>query len=305
VLSLGAATGCHSEARIAPKSVIRFAMPEASSTLTTALIDLYNKRFTDAVFSRTSAPGTVLGVDYVDEGRAELTLVPSDIAYLAFAKGTEDSPHAHSRLRGIAMLYVNAIHLMVSERMNFRSVDDLRGKTIGVGPRGGSTDLTVRTVLPYLGIPLSQVHLEQLSREDMYKKSAEQMLDAAFLVISYPASSVKSVLKDTGFHLAPIEGPQVAQLRSRYPFLRPITIPAGVYGNQKIQTVGSNWLLVCRDDVSEGTIYRMLNVFVNSIKDLAVVQPALLTVTPQDFALTPIPLHPGAARFYREKELLK
>jgi uncharacterized protein len=305
MLSLCALSACRSETRVEKKTVVRFAMPEGSSVLTAALIDLYSKQFNDTVFSPTRAPGTVLGVDYVDDGRAEVTVVPSDIAYLAFTKGTEDSPHAHSRLRGMGMLYVNAIHLMVSERINFRSLDDLRGKRIGVGLKGGSTDLTVRTVLPYLGIPLSQVHLEQLSREEMYKKSAEHKLDAAFLVTAYPASSVASVLKDTGFHLVSIDGPRVAELRSRYLFLRPITIPAGVYGNQKIQTVGNNWLLVCREDLSEEIVYRMLSIFFNSIEEIAAVQPALLSVTAQDFALTPIPLHPGAARFYRERELLK
>jgi hypothetical protein len=105
--------------------------------------------------------------------------------------------------------------------------------------------------------------------------------------------------------MAPIQGPKVAELRSQYPFLRPITIPAGVYGKEKIPTLGSNWLLACRDDLSEDIVYRMLGVFINSIEELAKAQPALLTVTPQDFALTPIPLHPGAARFYREMELLK
>jgi TRAP transporter TAXI family solute receptor len=305
VVAATAASGCRAQPREAPKSTVRFAMPEGSSSLTDALVDLYGKRVSDAIFVRTNTPGTVLGMDYIDEGRAEVTMIPSDIAYIAYAKGTENSPHPHTKLRGMAMLYANAIHLLVSDRVQFRNLDDLRGKTIGVGPKGGNTDFTVRTVLPYLGIPLSDVHLEQLSREGIYNRSVEGTLDAAFIVISYPASSVKNVLKDTGFHVAPIEGPRVSQLRSQYPFLRPIVIPAGVYGTNKIQTIGSNWLLVCREDVSEKIVYRMLGAFMDSIAQLAAVQPALLTVTPQDFALTPIPLHPGAARFYREMELLR
>jgi len=286
------------------KNTVRFAMPEGGSAPTVALIDVFGKKMHDTVFSRTSTPGTVLSVDYVDDGRADATVIPSDVAYLAFAKGTEASPNPHRRLRGMAMLYANAIHLLVSPRIHFKHFEDLRGKTIGVGPKGGNTDLTIRTILPYLGIPLSEVHLERLSTEETYKRFAEQTLDAGFIVMSYPSLRVQNVLKVTGFRLAPIEGPMVAELQDHYPFLQPVTIPSQTYGTGETHTIGSNWLLACRDDLSEDLVYQMLKVFFESIPELSKSQPALRTVTPQNFALTPIPLHPGAARFFRELELL-
>src|SRR3954463_10476848 len=97
-----AGSGCHAQTREAPKSTVRFAMPEGSSALTDALVDLYGKRVRDAMFVRTSTPGTVLGMDYIDDGRAEVTMIPSDIAYTAYTKGTENSPHPHTKLRGMA-----------------------------------------------------------------------------------------------------------------------------------------------------------------------------------------------------------
>jgi uncharacterized protein len=305
LLAVTVAISCHSEQNSNQRTAtVRFAMPEGGSAPTNAFLDLYAKKLPSVMFSQTMTPGTILSVDYVDDGRAEATIVPSDVAYLAFAKGTEASGKPHRRLRGIAMLYVNAVHLLVSPRIHFKNFEDLRGKKIGVGPKGGNTDLTIRTILPYLGIHLSEIQLEHLSTEETYRRFAEQTIDAGFIVMSYPSVRVQNVLKDTTFRLAPIEGPKVADLRNNYPFLRPIVIPGETYGNSEIHTIGSNWLLACRDDLSEEIVYRMLRVFFDSIPELLKSQPALRTVTPQNFALTPIPLHPGAARFYREMEIL-
>jgi len=305
LLVVGNTAACRSShAANQPRTEVRFAMPEGASALN-ALVDVFTRKLPDTAFSRTSSASTILSVDYVEDGRAEATVIPSDVAYLAYAKGTESSPNPHRRLRGMAMLYVNAIHLLVSPRIHFTHLDDLRGKKIAVGPKGGNTDLMIRSILPHLGVDLSDVQLERLSNQEMYKGFADQTLDAGFIVMSYPSVRVQNVLKDTGFLLAPIEGPRVAELRDYYPFLRPIAIPAGTYGGAEIHTIGSNWLIACRDDLSEETVYRMLKAFFDSFPELAKALPALSTVIPQNLALTPIPLHPGAARFYREMELLK
>jgi uncharacterized protein len=269
------------------------------------LVDLYRSKLTDIVFSTVASPGAVASADYVESGRADMTFTQSDIAYIAFSNGTETMARPHTKLRGMAVLYVAAVQLLVKSDQDFRDLKDLVGKRIGVGPHGSSTEATVRFLLPQFGIPLSNVHLNSLPFANIPGQLADGSLDAEFVITSFPSPVVTAGIA-AGTRLVPIQGPAISNVRKQYPFLRPVVIPAGTYDRRgDVPTLGVGTVFICRDDLSTDIVYRMLKVFFDSIVELAEVQPALRTITFKEAAATPIPLHAGAARFYREQELFR
>src|SRR4029078_4466255 len=83
--------------------------------------------------------GSVFNVQQVERRRADLAFTQSDIAYLSYQQAAAaPGPASTVRLRGIAVLYVNILHIL--GRGAVRTVGDLRGRHVGVGAPGSGTE---------------------------------------------------------------------------------------------------------------------------------------------------------------------
>jgi uncharacterized protein len=304
-LLCAAVTGCRSEQRSTR-------IPSESPAVTFVgiqqvmepLATFYRARLPEIAFSlKQGSSGMLANVDYLQSGAADVTFTQSDIAYTALTKGTEANPVPHTNLRGMAVTWMVALHLVVGRDVDFHSLKDLRGKRVGIGLPGGGTGVTAQMILGQSGL-LSEVQLVRIPPTQVATHLASGFIDAEFITGADPADLVTAALAAPGARLVPIEGPGISNLKSKYPFLRPVVIPANTYGQaEDIHTVGVDVLLICRENVDEEIVYRMLSTFFDGIQNLAQRQPVFRSVRLSQAPATPIPLHPGAARFYREREL--
>jgi TRAP transporter TAXI family solute receptor len=175
-----------------------------------------------------------------------------------------------------------------------------------VGPPGSGTALTAELVLGAFGIDPQAVRSEFLQFNEASAQLAAGKLDAMFVNASYPAESV-SLAARSGARLLPIEGAAVDRLRHDYPFLRLTTIPAGTYPEHglPVHTIGVDNLLLCRSDLDEDLVYELTKQFFSALPALAADQTSLRLMDFVQVPATPIPLHEGAARYYRERELFR
>jgi TRAP transporter TAXI family solute receptor len=107
--------------------------------------------------------------------------------------------------------------------------------------------------------------------------------------------------------LVPIGREVTNRLRGSYPFLRPVTVAANQLPgqNRPIDTLGAEWLLVCRSDLSEDLVYQLTRAFFEQLPAMARDHGEAALIDPEQAPATPIPLHAGAARYYREREVLR
>ena len=301
-----AVIGCRSEQHSAKvparTSAVTFVgIPQVMEPFT----NFYRTRLPDVAFSvRQGSSGMLANVDYLQSGVGDVTFTQSDIAYTALTKGTEANPTPHTNLRGLAVTWMVELHLVVGPQVNFHSLKDLRGKRVGIGPPGGGNGVTAQIILAQSGLPLSDVRLVRVPPAEVASHLADGTVDAEFITGAYPMDLVSAALAVPGVRMVPIQGSDISNLKDHYPFLRPVVIPANTYGQAAdIHTVGVDVLLICRENLSEEIVYRMLTTFFDGIQDLAQRQPVFRSVSLSQAPATPIPLHPGAARFYREREL--
>jgi len=251
-------------------------------------------------------PGTSgQNVRRVEEGTAQVAFTQADVAYTAYRRGTEDAPHPFSELRGIAVLWVNTVHVAVPRASRLRAVTDLRGRRVAVGTRGSGTETLARIVLESYGMSYSDVQPDFAS----FVRTVETMragdTDAGFVVAGMPADAVADLARDPGVRLLPVPRDHVQVMRAQYPFLEPIIVKAGTYVNQddEVETVGVSNLLLCRRDLDEALVYQLTRVFFEALPRLVTANRAAALIDPEQAPATPIPLHPGAARYYREREI--
>jgi len=193
------------------------------------------------------------------------------------------------------------VHFVVSDRSPVRDVTDLPGrKVIYVG---GGTGPAAERILRAHGVDPKNILLRQTgSFEDSIADLSSGKLDAMFVLSRYPVDNVSGAL-ERGSHLVPLAGNPIEQLHRQYPFFRPMLIAGGAYRTQPlpVRTIGVHSLLLCRVDLDEGLVYRLTKALFQSLAEQS--NELLWSVDLDRAAATPIPLHPGAARYYREREL--
>ena len=99
-------------------------------------------------------------VSAVDEGKGDLGLAQSDVVYLAYRRGIEHNLYPHRNLRAIAVLWVNNIYVLVRRDSPFRSINDLKGRRVGVIVPGTSGEFSTRIVLSAHGMSYSDVETD-------------------------------------------------------------------------------------------------------------------------------------------------
>jgi uncharacterized protein len=272
-----------------------------------ALASIYAQRIPSIRATAQSTVASVFNVQAVQQSKAEVAFTQGDVAYFAYRRGTETDPRPHTKLRGIAVLWVNTVQLVVPRTSEIREVRDLHDKRVSVGSPASGTQIVARLVIEGHGMKYDQVKPETLSFAEAVEHMKQGSLDAGFVVASYPVSAVTDMNASIGVRLIPVDRGIVERIRSDYPFVKPMVIPKRTYRGQEddLGTLGVDNILVCRDDLPEELVYQVTKVLFESLGALAASDPAARLIDPEQGPTTPIPLHPGAARFYREREILR
>ncbi len=247
--------------------------------------------------------GAVSNVEALQAGTADLGLTFSDVAYIAYSGQLTPTSKPFERLRAIAVLQVTPVALVVRAGLSVRGLGDLRGRRVGIGPSGSGTVLTATLILGAYGLDASTVHMETIGFQESATRLLDGSLDAMFDNAINQSDSLRRAI-DSGARLVQIEGVAVDNLRREYPFLKLTVISPAMYPGiaTAVHTIGIDGVLICRSDLDARLVYQLTKQLFASLEGLS--ERGVLRSMDIDQALaTPIPLHDGAARYYREREL--
>lgn len=266
----------------------------------------YSRAMPDVRFELIETAGSVSNLQDLQEGTADLGLALADVTYMAYNGHIAELSGAARAVRGIAVLHPSIAHVLVPGRSPVRSIADLRGGRLGVGPPGSGSAVTSALLLRAFGVRPDQVEERDLPFVVASDALGRGELDAAFIVAADPVEAVRRAM-DKGARMLDIKGKTLQDLRTEYPFLRPAVIPAGTYASdtQPVQTVQIDVLLVCRKGLDDVLVHRLTAALFQILPELAVGQDYLRLMDLRRAPAAPIPLHRGAALYYREQELLR
>jgi TRAP transporter TAXI family solute receptor len=247
------------------------------------------------------SPGGITSARALQQGKADLALSGADVAYLAFAGQLEQSTGPFDQLRGIAVLPLNATHLIVRTRSGIRTIADLKGRHVSLGGPGSGGSLTARFILEAFGINSSLYRSDMIEFNEALRRIGQGQLDAMFVSLPFPDDRLRDAIR-AGASVIPITGPAIKRLLRTYPFFKFVLIPRSSYPElPAIHTIGNDILLICRRDLDEPLVYEVTKRLFEGLSELTPYQGPPFDM--DQAAATLIPLHDGAARFYREEEL--
>jgi TRAP transporter TAXI family solute receptor len=268
-----------------------------------ALAKGYGRLIPDVRIQQVDTSGSLDNIQGLEDGAIDIGLSQAGIAYMAYNGRLRESAQPMRGIRGIAILNSSAVQLLVGPRSRIRSIDELIGRRVGVGPADSGAAVISHALLNGY-FSSGDVHEVNASVPETTSMLLDAAIDAAFTVSSVPNEDVKH-MTEAGARLIPIRGHRVDRLRTMYPFFRSEIIPAGAYRgmDQPVHTLSVDVVLLARAGLDDAIVRRLADGLFRMLPLLNAELPFLKGMVPERAAATPVPLHPGAALYYREREL--
>jgi len=233
----------------------------------------------------------------------------SDLA-IALADTVHQAYHGGDRFNGnkldvaaIASLYPNAVQIVTLADSGITSLSDLAGKRVSVGAPGSGTEVNAKALLESNGLSFGDFDERSLNFNESADAIRDGDIDAAFWSVGPPTSSIVSLATTRDIALVSLSEQEVANAREAVPVFAPYQLRAGIYEglDAPTNTIGIPNVLTVNTAMSEELAYQITKLLFEKEEDLRAIHPAANDTT-VEFSLgsTPIPLHPGAIRYYEE-----
>ncbi|HRE21962.1 MAG TPA: TAXI family TRAP transporter solute-binding subunit [Rhabdaerophilum sp.] len=260
--------------------------------------------------SAVATNGSVANVNQIVGGSLESGFSQADVATWAFtATGIYDGKPKVEELRAIANLYPESVHVVAKKGLNIKSVADLKGKRVSIDEPGSGTLVNAKAILAAFGVTEKDIKPEYLKPQQSAEKLKDGAVDAFFSTTGYPQGSIAELAATAGIELVPIDGAGRDKILAAFKFFAADKIPDEVYkGVKGVETisVGAQWVTSSKQPAD--LVYEVVKgLWSDKTRAALDAGHAKGRVIRKETALAGlgIPLHDGAAKFYKEAGLLK
>ncbi len=273
-----------------------------------ALSQIYGKVLPDAKISVQSTKASAENLNLLQAGRGEIAFALGDAVSDAW-KGDAEAGFKTplKKLRGVAGIYPNYIQIVASADSGIKTLADLKGKRISVGAPKSGTELNARAILKAAGISYDDLgKVEYLPFGESVELMKNRQLDATLQSAGLGVSSLRDLATAIKMVIVPI--PQDVVLKVGDPAYQSGVVPANTYEGQtaSVPTAYVQNFLVTHEGVPTDVVYKMTKSMFEHLDELKAAHAAAKSIRKEAAATgMPLPLHPGAEKYYREIGVIK
>ena len=290
---------------------INFVTAGTASTfypISATVVGLWNEAIDGMRAVATPSGGGIDNLNQAYDGEAQVGLAISSLVYQAQEGLASFEGFANDNLRIFTGLYINPNQVVVTKDSGINGLADLLGKRISIGAAGSTTIDEASVHLAAMGKTLDDIKAEYMDTSTAADAVSNKLLDGVWVMAGTPNAAVTQIMTTTDSKLMPITAEEVEALKGEYPWYASCEIPAGTYAGQDeaVATSGVKLTLFVTADVDEETVYQMTKVFWENWDYLTETHAALKAADPKEACndIAGVPIHDGAARYYREIGLL-
>jgi TRAP transporter TAXI family solute receptor len=241
----------------------------------------------------------------VGSGESQFGFMMSDAAYKA-SVGIDPFDEKLA-LNALFNVYPAPEHVLTLKGSGIKTIEDMKGKRVSVDAAGSGCEAMAKEILNAMDITYDDFKVAFLSQPEAATAIKDGNIDALFWNFAYPAAVVMDVASVRDIEMIPVPEEIMDQLAEEFPYYRKGKIPGGTYEGVEEDTpaleVGN--VVVAHEDLDEETAYIITKTLFENIPSLGEVHPAALQMDPETAWDTPIKLHPGAERYFKEIGTLK
>ena len=252
-------------------------------------------------------------VTAINAGQMEAGLTGAATLYFAYHGEAKFKGKKKPKLRIIANLYPEDLHLVLPKGKKLASLKDLKGKRVGIAQAGSGTQIAVELMLKEQGITRANIDEAELNNTQSAERIADGQLDAYFYAAGTPVAAMIQLDNTKGMDLYSFTDAEVKTSNKAVPYYVPSKIKSGTYPGVKydVNTLAVNGILVTSSDQPDELIYQITKALWNKntrkLLDNGHAKGKVITLETALAGLDGlnVPLHPGAEKFYKEKGLIK
>jgi TRAP transporter TAXI family solute receptor len=309
LLAAAAALAATSTAQAAPEfiNVLTGGTSGVYYPIGVGLSQIYSDGIPGVKTSVQATKASVENLNLLQAGRGELAFALGDS--VADAKnGVEDAGFKAplTKLRAIAGAYPNYIQIVASRESGIKTLADLKGKTISVGAPKSGTELNARAIFKAAGLTYEDMgRVQYLPFAESVELIKNRQLDATLQSSGLGMAAIRDLSSVMPLNYVSVPADVVGKIGNAA--YQTAMIPANTYDGQPeaVPTVAITNILVTRADVPDETAYQMTKLMFENLTRLGNAHSAAKDIKLENAAKNlPIPLHPGAERYYKEKGAL-
>ena len=272
-----------------------------------ALAKIYGDNIPGARTSTQATKASVENLNLLQAGKGEIAFTLGD-SLIDGWKGVEDAGFKAplDKLRGIAGIYNNYIQVVALKDSGIKTLADLKGKRLSVGAPKSGTELNARAILGAAGLTYGDLgKVEYLPFAESVELMKNRQLDATLQSAGLGVASIRDLAASVAIEVVAVPAELVEKIGAPYQATK---IPAGTYQGQDADVAAAAVpnFLVTHSGVSDDMAYQMTAQLFAHLDQVTAAHNAAKAIKLEN-ALSgmPVPLHPGAEKFYREKGLVK
>lgn len=269
---------------------------------------IWNSKVPDVNATAETSGCSIVNLRLMEQGQASAAICQNDAVYfgangLKFFEGKKAV-----KPRGVLMLYDEHLHVATTKQSGIKKIEDLKGKRVRIGFPGSIATENALILLEAYGMTEKDMKAYQMSLSDAFEQLKDGNIDVLIEPTGAPAAGFLDVAHTRDMVLLPVDKDHSDKIYKKYPFLSPAVIPAGTYKgtSQGLPTLAVTCMLIASSDVTTDLVYNLTkSIFQNlNILGESHIKGKLVTM---ETALKgmPIPLHPGAEKYYKEVGKIK
>ncbi|UCH38835.1 MAG: TAXI family TRAP transporter solute-binding subunit [Gammaproteobacteria bacterium] len=256
--------------------------------------------------SAESTGGSIYNINTIRAGELEFGVAQSDWQYHAF-NGTSKfaDKGAFKDLRAVFSVHPEPVTVIARDGSGVKQLTDVKGKRLNIGNPGSGTRGTWEVIEEALGWKRSDLKLAaEMKSAETGQAVCDGKIDAYFWLVGHPSALTQESLATCDAHLVHVKGAAIDKLVKDNSFYRKATIPAGMYNNKEdIDTFGVGATFVSSASVPDNVVYTVVKAVFENFADFKKLHPAFANLKEEEMISDSLsaPLHPGAAKYYKER----
>lgn len=290
-------------------------IPTASTTGTlypfgNTLAVLWNKNIPGIKANVQASNGGIDNLNLLEKEEADISMAVSSNVYQSYMGLEKFEGRPNKKIRVIAGLYFNPNQIVVSNYEDINSLEDLKGKRFAPGAPGSTTEDEASIHFDFAGLNYPEdLENQYVSFTESIDLMRNNQIDGAWIMAGAPTSAVTEMLKTTDTKILEISEEFVDELKKEYPWYSSYKIKAGTYEevDKDLNTTAIKMVMFTSEDTEDELVYELTKVFFENLEELKKTNNFLKDVNLEDAVkdIADLPIHEGAKRYYREKNVIK
>ncbi len=271
-----------------------------------AIAEIINRFVDGAEATAEVTGGSAENVVLVGTNEVQMGMANGNLIYAGYY-GKEPYEQKYDQLRGLFTIQPSVVHIVTLENSGIDSLSDLKDKKVVLGPAGGGQIVLFNEYIQYYGISIDDIKAIHITYNEGVNELIDGNADAMLTMAALPQGAIMELAaRSDGFKILEFEEDVIQKIVGDSPYFTKFVIPGNTYSGvtEDAVTIAATSGIFVRADMDEDIAYNICEAVYNNLDILINTVESSKTMSIENGKDLPIPLHPGAERFFREQGVL-